>query len=181
MNDQDKIWTTVGSAGTLNQIDLANVSLHGSIVQLGADLTHESAAASATPHGGPTVATRQAVIRYNVTPVDGVFSTGRFQYQLQIRYRGQISAKLMEVDLATGEEKRLVLFDSSCFPATPNFQQRIATLKEDCMLVPVTEVSTSLDFTNKAYYVEATLTAPLQGNPAAISIIKLLAPPESHG
>ena len=34
MDDKLKIWTTVGSAGILNQADLAKVTLHGSIIQL---------------------------------------------------------------------------------------------------------------------------------------------------
>ena len=38
MDDGWKAWTTVGSAGTLDQTDLAKVHLFQSVVQLGTDL-----------------------------------------------------------------------------------------------------------------------------------------------
>jgi hypothetical protein len=75
MDDKLKVWTTVGSAGILNQADLAKVTLHGSIIQLGVDIAPPQAAAAARPLGqlGLTFPTIQAVARYNVTPVDGLF------------------------------------------------------------------------------------------------------------
>jgi hypothetical protein len=63
----------------------------------------------------------QAVVRYNVTPVAGLFPEpiqplpGRFKYGLRIRCLNQITAKLMEVDLKTGAESQLNLFDSKTF------------------------------------------------------------------
>jgi hypothetical protein len=152
MNNIKKIWTTVGSAGTLNQTDLAKVSLHQSIIQLAT--------------GAPS--SSEAIVRYNLTPVDGVFFLGNFRYGLQIRFRGKIVAKLMEVDLANGTETQLILFDSSKFPRSPAFQVQIASMQQDSPL---------LDFVNKAYYVEAALkpAALVAGHPSAISMIKLLA------
>ena len=38
MEDLKKSWTTVGSAGSLNQADLAKVTLHQSTIQLGTEL-----------------------------------------------------------------------------------------------------------------------------------------------
>jgi hypothetical protein len=76
MEDRFKVWTTVGSAGTLDHTDLAKVSLHQSVIQLGADLipppsiAHNEAAAALFSAAVPT---QQAVVRYNVTPVDGMF------------------------------------------------------------------------------------------------------------
>jgi hypothetical protein len=74
----------------------------------------------------------------------------------------------MEVDLTTGAENQLILFDSKHFPESPNFQVRSLAQETPSSL---------LDFVGKGYYVEATLTtnALRIGNPAAISIIKLLA------
>jgi hypothetical protein len=37
MDDKLKIWTAVGSAESLNQADLAKVTLHGSVIQVGVD------------------------------------------------------------------------------------------------------------------------------------------------
>jgi hypothetical protein len=116
----------------------------------------------------------QAVARYNITPVDGLFfqqvSSRPFHYGLRLRYLGNVTAKLIEVDLATGSETVpvLVLFDSTKFPASPFFQVQTAF---------AANFEGVLDFVNKAYYVEATLVAPalVVGHPAAISIIKVIA------
>jgi hypothetical protein len=181
MDDQLKVWTTVGSAGTLNHTDLAKVSLHQSIVQLGTELSPPvltqlatAQVAGASPRVGPIFPAEQAVVRYNVTPVDGLFLAGAFKYHLQLRYRGQVSARLMQVDIETGAETLLIAFDSNSFPAKHDFQVQAVSATED---------SAILDFVNKAYYVEATLTAPalVVGHPAAISIIKLFASPNFPG
>jgi hypothetical protein len=187
VDDLLKVWTTVGSVGTLNQTDLAKVSLHQSIIQLGVDLLSTGSMQVAAARGraqekrgpgagqlAPIFPTIQAVVRYNVTPVDGLFITGKFSYNLQIRYRGQITAKLMQVDIENGAETQLIPFDSSSFPASPNFQVQ---------LVSTGDGAVPLDFVNKAYYVEATLIAPalVVGNPAAISIIKVIASPSFRG
>jgi hypothetical protein len=177
MDELEKVWTTVGSAGILSQADLARVSLHESIVQLGVDVlppvSMRSAAAQfsdAEALVGPNFPTIQAVVRYNVTPVEGLFYTGGriFHYLLQIRCRGQISAKLMQVDIETGAETQLIPDASMSFQASPDFQVQTVWAQEE---------STLLDFVKNAYYVEATLIARDQviGHPAAISIIKLIA------
>jgi hypothetical protein len=176
MDDRLKVWTTVGSAGTLDQIDLAKVHLFQSIVQLGTDLPIPTQAVSAQVVGAaPHFPTIQAVVRYNVTPVDGLFSIpDKFRYQLRIRYRGQITAKLMQVDGESGTEAQLILFNSNSFPAKPDFQLQSVSPSNDSPL---------LDFINKSYYVEATLIAPaiVIGHPAAISMIKIEATPDFQG
>jgi hypothetical protein len=171
MDDKLKIWTTVGSAGTLNQADLAKVTLHASIIQVGIDISPPPpAAAAARPLGPIGLPTIQAVVRYNVTPVDGLFfdqpASNKFHYGLELRYLGHVTAKLREVDLNTGNDPDpgLILFDRT----SPSF--KVET-------VFATQFEGVLDFVNKAYYVEATLVAPalVVGHPAAISIIKLVA------
>jgi hypothetical protein len=49
MDDKLKIWTTVGSAGILNQADLAKVTLHGSIIQIGVNIVLPPQADAAAP------------------------------------------------------------------------------------------------------------------------------------
>jgi hypothetical protein len=68
--------------------------------------------------------------------VDGLFfSTTAFTYQLQVRYRSHATAKLMQVNINTGEEKQLVLFDSTHFPSTSGFQlQRAAAPMDSAFL-----------------------------------------------
>jgi hypothetical protein len=173
MEDRFKVWTTVGSAGMLDHVDLPKVSLHQSVIQLGTELvppptiTHDTPAAALFTAAVPT---QQAVVRYNVTPVDGMFpsATPAFAWALWLRYRGRVTARWIEVDLATGSESQLVQFDSNAFPAGSAFQVQAAFTA----FRPV-------DFVKKAYYVEATLVAPLLvvGHPAAIAIVKLSAEP----
>jgi hypothetical protein len=107
------------------------------------------------PHSG-----RRAFVPHNawwaecddiLPPLDGLFfqqvPSLPFHYGLRLRYLGQVTAKLMEVDLATGSEIELVHFDSANFPASPQFQVQTAFAAH---FVAV------LDFVKKAYYVEAT-------------------------
>jgi len=171
MADSDRIWTTVGSAGTLNQADLAKVSIHQAIVQLGTDIGPPATAAVGAPAGSEAVATPaalhlptiQAIARYNVTPVDGLFfTTSGMHYFLKLRCRGHVSARLVEVDLQTGAETQRILLNSN----SASFQ---------VVQQPEGPPSTVMDFVKKAYYVEATLTASalVVGHPAAIQIIKI--------
>jgi hypothetical protein len=174
MDDKLKIWTTVGSTGILNQADLAKVTLHGSVIQLGVDIAPTPPATAARPLSGIGLPTIQAVARYNVTPVDGLFfdqvASNKFHYGLELRYLGHVTVKLREVDLRTGNDpdEGLVLFDSTNFAASPSFKVETAF---------ATQFEGVLDFVKKAYYAEATLIAPalVVGHPAAISIIKVVA------
>src|SRR6516162_11208607 len=130
MDDGRKVWTTVGSAGTLDQTDLAKVHLFQSIVQLGTDLGGPldpgAQGAGATPN--VDLPTSQAIVRYNITPVEGLFFIETpFKYQIRIRYRGRVAAKLMEVNIESGAETQLILFDSSKFPSTDNLQVQSAS------------------------------------------------------
>lgn len=172
--DVDKIWTTVGSAGTLDETDVGKVFFELSKVQMGRPLAGNLPTQK-------TLITKQnlsAVIRYNVTPVDGLFTppcrtetgrdcTGR---QLQLRYLAtsgaRVMAKLIEVDLATGGETPRLTFNSNNFGAANNYQVQSA------------EVCGPLwrfDFTRKAYYIEATLTGSrfVATVAAGIQIIKI--------
>jgi hypothetical protein len=177
MDDKLKIWSSVGSAGILNQADLAKVTLHQSIVQLGVDIvsppTQEGTpAARPAVQPGLGIPTVQAVARYNVTPVDGLFfqqvPSRPFHYGLRLRYLGHVTARFVEVDLQSGAETVIINFDSASFPASPFFQVQTAFAQHFEGVV---------DFVKKAYYVEATLTAPtlIVGHPAAISIVKVIA------
>lgn len=171
-----EIWTTVGSDGTVDETDVSKVFFEGGKVQMG------------RPLGGTLPTSKQkksiinqtqtAVIRYNVTPVDGLFTppcktetgrdcTGR---QLRLRYLAtsgaRVVARLIEVDMATGVETPRITFDSRSFAAANNYQVQSAE---------VCAPAWRFDFTRKAYYIEATLTGNLFiGTIAAgIQIIKI--------
>ncbi|HEY0430829.1 MAG TPA: hypothetical protein VGC61_03395 [Pyrinomonadaceae bacterium] len=157
--DADKNWTTVGSAGTLDESSVGKVFFDRSIVQMGRVIVGPPPAkkrALILPQ------TQSAVIRYNVTPVDNFFVSRRcspdnsLDVQLRLRYLAsgpgaRVVAKLIEVELATGSEKPLLTFDSSSpsLPRSDNYQVQA---------VSVCGRPWNFDFENKAYYIEATLT-----------------------
>jgi hypothetical protein len=165
--DVDKNWTTVGSAGTLDEKSVGKVFFDHSIVQMG-----QLAGPATTISKAGLVATQtdSAVIRYNVTAVDSFFvrrscSPDNSQdVRLKLRYLAagpgaRVLAKLIELDLATGTEKALMTFDSS----DPNFP------RSDKYQVQSTFVCGrpwNFDFEKKAYYIEAALTA---GNGITVS------------
>lgn len=173
--DDNRIWTTVGSDGTVDEADARKVFLDHGIVQIGQQLVSTSSAAAAPRPATVVSQTESAVIRYNVTPVDGLFappvsfprSRGT---QLRLRYlatgpSAQVVAKLIEVDLATGSETVRLTFKSSDFPATNGYH---VNQFGECG-------GRRFDFVNKAYYIEVTLThsALLRGSAAGVQIIKI--------
>jgi hypothetical protein len=160
--DINKIWTTVGSDGTIDEIDVGKVFFEGAVVQMGRVPVN-------TPLGKKSTLVAQtpvsAVIRYNVAPVDGLFfpTTPGCQpgtgvscqgIRLLLRYlatggNSRVSARLIEVDLANGAETVRLTFKSSDFAAADSYQLQSSA---DC------GPRWRFDFTRKAYYVEATLT-----------------------
>lgn len=158
-SDLQKVWTTVGSAGRVDETSTAKVVFEGSIVQLGPVIEHPVPAALPPQ-------TESAVIRYHVTPADGLFdprspcSVGTGNncpgIKLELRYvasgpDAQVTAKLIEVDLATGSETELLSFDSKDFSREATYQVQQASQCTPPALW-------TFDFDRKAYYVEATLT-----------------------
>ena len=90
------------------------------------------------------------MIRYGVTPVDGVLN--QLGLGLNLRYRdgsGRVVAVLIEVDIATGNEQPpIITFHSKMSVPSNAFQVKVQGLSNK-----------KLDFTNNAYYVELMLTA----------------------
>lgn len=176
--DINKIWTTIGSGGTLDETSVGKVFFERGVVQMG------RLAVGPSPTGRRRVGilqqTQSAVIRYNVTPVHGLFTlkpqpcTGACSaYKLTLRYlaggiNARVVANLIEVDLTTGAESGARLtFDSINFGAANHYQVQDGKLS--C------GPAFSFDFKRKAYYVEATLTtSSIIGDSAAgIQIIKI--------
>jgi hypothetical protein len=180
--DINKIWTTVGSAGTVDEADMGKVFFDRSIAQMGNLIGSNqptSAASAILPQQ-----TVSAVIRYNVTPVAGLFAvkppcfTGTGTecpgIQLKLRYlasgnAARVIAKLIEVDMATGAEVTRLSFDSNAFTTNNGYQvQSVAQCGPDVPRQP-------FDFQTKAYYIEVRLTigAITAGSAAGVQIIKV--------
>lgn len=186
--DYNKIWTTVGADGTVDETDAKKVFFDHSVVQMGHPVGGNLPAANpAKTTADSSIAqkpaviispTESAVIRYNVTPVDGLFASppggnapGAPGIQLKLRYlavglKAQVVAKLIEVDLATGVETVRLTFNSNTFPAANGYQVQFAG---ECG--PLWR----FDFKNKSYCIEATLThSSIVGTSAAgIQTIKI--------
>lgn len=180
--DINKIWTTVGSAGTVDETDVGKIFFDRSIAQMGNVIGGNqttSAAVALIPQP-----TQSAVIRYNVTPVAGLFAvkppcftqTGTEcpGIELKLRYLAagngaRVVARLVEVDMATGAEVTRLNFDSSAFGASNGYQvQSVSQCGPGFPRQP-------FDFGAKAYYVEARLTigAIVGGAAAGVQVIKV--------
>src|SRR5437867_3788390 len=148
-------WTTVGSAGTMDDNTLKVVTLDGSTAVL-----------AGFQRGGVT-------IRYNVVAVNGLF--GSPSIFMLVRYRAtpdpivfgradsQVVVKLIEVNLNTGLTNTKLVFDSNKFPASNDFQtQSVSTCPALSMF----------DFGSNAYYIEVQLgkRQPFSGSPGIQAI-----------
>jgi hypothetical protein len=171
-----KFWTTVGSAGTLNEADLKKVVFSGGTVAFPEllqpfPLAQAPAAAQAA---GPMLPleTTQAVIRYNVTAVDGLFAPGGHTC-LQTRFRddgdrARVFLRLIEYNLFTGVTTTRLTFDSNTITPQANYQVNSAIT-----------TWTAFDFSQSAYYVEAVLTkqapvlTPFFGGNPGLGVIQI--------
>ena len=184
--DYTKHWTTVGSAGTVDEADVNKIEFNKSSVQLKgsgpivvqpilkAEAATETRGTAATPEAIITLPSESAVVRYNVTPVDGLFTaspygTGYNALGMTVRYlaiQGRVIVRLVEVDVFTGAEVERMKFDSSTQPAANGYVTRGIGFP-----LP----NWRFDFTQKAYYIEATLSRSslVAGGSAGVAIVKL--------
>lgn len=149
----NKSWTTVASAGTVNDQDIPKIELSGG------GLVSFNAAAAAND---------TAYLRYNVTAVDGLFTLGHPQMRVRFQDNGgnaQVVVSLMALDLATGLPQKILELDSNDFAAAPSFQVQ-KTGNCDAYNKP-------FDFTNKAYYIEAKLVRTGAGGFPRLAAIQL--------
>ncbi len=171
--DSDRFWTTVGSAGTLDEDSVGKVFFERAVVQKGNTIV---IAPVRQPRADGRIdgldETDSAVIRYNVTAVDGLFGVKSARMAVRFRDEGKgarVVAQLIEVDVVTGAEVTLLTFDSDD-PGVPVLGGY--HMHDVCGGGP-------FDFVQKAYYIEATLTTSsiVVGSVAGIEAIQLNATP----
>lgn len=185
--DYTKHWTTVGSAGTVDEADVSKIEFNKNIVQLKGSgaivvkgvakaeaVNTESRTPEATTEAIVSIPSETAVIRYNVTPVDGLYTaspygTGYNALGMTVRYlavQGRVVVRLVEVDVFTGVEVERMKFDSSTQQAATGYVTRG---------VGYPLPNWKFDFTQKAYYVEATLSrsAIVVGGSAGLAVVKI--------
>ena len=169
--DENKFWTTVGSAGTLDEKSEGKVFFERAIVQKGHTLVIGQDKRQQVQADGGFDVTDTAVIRYNITAVDGVFGDGGLMMAIRLLAEGQsarVTVELIEVDLITGDEVTMMNFDSDDVPAVSGYHVEVL---QDC-----SGRKDLFDFTKKAYYIEVTLTNSeiAESSAAGIEMIHVL-------
>jgi hypothetical protein len=175
------LWSSVGSAGTVNPPDIGKVLLVGSIAQLGGGRggvvtgpREVAAVVSAGVAAGPET---QAVIRYAVTAVN-VASDSISNVALEIvcrRGSGQITARLVQVSFVSINDPVPSVIEQTVV------EVKAPTLEPNLFSLQVGNGS-GLDFEANAYYVEVVLTAAanvVTQVPPAIATIQLVTDEES--
>jgi hypothetical protein len=146
---QSQPWTTVGSAGTVDDADMGIADL-----ALGEARVRGTAAAGSVLN-----------IRYNVVSLPGFSGPG--QYVLRTRFRdngadARVQLALRRYNAATGTTTQLAAFDSNAHPPAVGYQMR-----SQCVLV-------SWDFVAGPHYIEATLTKSGAAGTPAVGTIQLV-------
>jgi hypothetical protein len=143
-----KSWSTAGSTGTADKVDLNKIVYSNGIVAFPEISGSQSSARRAAALQLQTV---QAVIRYNVTAADGLFfDSGRLCMVVRFRddgNRARVFLRLIRLSVGDGTSATLLTFDSNSFSPQQDFQTNFVGTNR----VP-------FDFSQNAYYVEATLT-----------------------
>jgi hypothetical protein len=175
--DNDRAWTTIGSAGSVDEADVSKVFFENSKVQMGQIPVIQVGAKKRRIIGQQT---QSAVIRYNVTAVDGLFTPMpgcRTELcpgpQLSFRYiadgpSARVVVKLIEVDLATGVEAVRLTIDSAVSSPGKGYRTDFGA--------PACDARWRFDFKKKAFYIEARLTTnslAAVGSVAGIQMIKI--------
>jgi hypothetical protein len=166
------MWSSVASAGAVNTADIGKVVFINSVAQLGPGgaIVNESVTARMAERiTRPTVS---AVIRYPVHESDlGNQAIG--QWNLNVRYRdgnGSVNVQLIEVTMATGAEKPVVVLQSG---ASGGFNRSDAFHNE------ISQGAFGPNFSANVYYVVVTLSAletiEIGTTPPAIQLMQISA------
>lgn len=136
------------------------------MVQKGDPIGFKSGRRPRTEAGGGVEETDSAVIRYNVTAVDGLLGVQGIRMAVRFLDEGvsaRVVAQLIEVDIATGAQATLLTFDSDD-PNVPSLSgYHLYEVCDDGR-------AQQFDFVKKAYYIEATLTTSSIVVPSAAGI-----------
>jgi hypothetical protein len=146
-------WTTVGSAGTVDEDSVSIVSLRGPFVELRgrcwfAFLGFQNVLCS--------LSTGTVIVRYNVVPTGSLYRTpqsnfGAFRLVTRLRDTGNAQRVLLllkEVNFQSGNETTLLTFDSDLLNPSGSYQT-----------VPgPNPCAFTFDFDANAYYIEAQIS-----------------------
>src|SRR5262245_46958593 len=139
-------WTTVGSAGTVDESSTSIVGFSGPSVGF------KTSCLLAFLKIHCSVATGTVTVRYNIVPTGALYVTQPSVFvalALSARFRDtgttqRVLLLLKEVNLQSGDENPLLTVDSDLFNSSPNYQTQ--TGPRACAF--------GLNFDENAYYVE---------------------------
>jgi hypothetical protein len=145
-------WTTVGSAGTVDEGSTSIVGLRGPFVELKNNCFLDILGIQRWCR----VATGILTVRYNIVPTGTLnitSPTGFAAYEFTARFRDTGNAQrvllmLKEVNLQSGGETTILTVDSDSFSASPDYQTQLGP--RTCGF--------TFDFVQNAYYVEAQIS-----------------------
>lgn len=141
-------WTTVGSAGTVDESDIGI-----------ADLVLGEARVRATAPAGS-----QLNIRYNVVALPGFDGPG--QYLMRVRFRDNGPFARVQLNLrrynTNGPTSQVASFDSNAYAPQPGYQ-----VQQRCILV-------NWDFVAGPYYVDAAMTKLAPDGQPALGTVQLI-------
>lgn len=173
-----KAWTTVGSAGTIDEASTGKLVMQGATISFPEILlplptdTLEPAERSGFAAALP-LETITGTVRYNVTATDGLFENGAYLgMRARIRDdgdRAQVVLRLYEVNIDTGVTLPVLTLNSDSFTPSANYQTVGTSIF----------VGNRINFQQNAYYIEATLTqkrpqvSPIGGGRPGIAVIQL--------
>jgi hypothetical protein len=143
-----RVWTSVGSAGTVDEADLALFATSGAQISVA-----NTAALPAT-----------VVVRHNIVAVEGVGGAPN----MTVRFRdngsgGRVVAVLKSVSFVNGVITPLLTFDSNTVTPSANFQT-----------VGVFNCDENFEsFDVSAYFIETTITKSLDTATPALQLLKV--------
>jgi hypothetical protein len=138
-------WTTVGSAGTVDEADSSIVALDSNTVAV---------------RGSANVGTVN--IRYNIADVSGPFSGTKNAMQLTARMAdngpaAQVVIRIIQLNVSSGELTTLGELNSNSFPPTDQAQARSTFINCD---------GPDINFSSNVYYADVELIkTAAEGNP----------------
>jgi len=168
-----KAWTTVGSAGTIDEADTGKLVMQGSTISF-PELLPPERFSNELSFGFPVqTETVSATVRYNVVATDGLFENGAF-LGMRSRFRddgdrAQVILRLFEVNIENGTTSLLLTLDSNNFAPSSSYQTNAVS----------TFVGNRINFQQNAYFIEATLIqkksalTPVGGGRPGIAVIQL--------
>ena len=176
-------WTTVGSAGIVGPLTTTCLSvdvLSSSPIQfiqcsppaapptvefVGAKVALPVITGTLPPviADPPILYRERAVIRYNVVAVEGLFQSGD-RIRMKVRFldtgdNSQLLVNLIKLNLQSGVITSQLFFNSDLYTSSSFYQQQEA----------LTSSWSDFDFSQNAYYIEATMTRTFRRIPGATS------------